>query len=284
MTVDISATTRLAAVIGDPVRHSMSPQIHNAAFTACDIDGVYLALPVAPGHAAQAVEAMRSFDWFGLSVTMPHKQAVMEACDELTATAELLGAVNCVFWRDGKIVGDSTDGQGYVRGLQAELDLDVASMQCVLVGAGGAAGAVARSLADHGAAGVTVINRTAEKAAAVAALAGTVGSVGSTSDLAHADLVINATPIGMGSTEFTDAVPFDVAVLRPDAVVSDLIYHPAETRLLAEARGRGLRTQNGLAMLVHQAVVQFEHWTGVTAPVDVMTAAVVSSLAARSAS
>jgi shikimate dehydrogenase len=262
----------------------MSPQIHNAAFAACDIDGVYVALPVAHGDAGQAVAAMRAFDWFGLSVTMPHKQSVMAACDELTPTAEMLGAVNCVFWHDGKIVGDSTDGQGYIRGLKAELDLDVAGLQCALVGAGGAAGAVARSLADHGAASVTVINRTAEKAELVAALAGEVGRPGSMDELANADLVINATPIGMGSTDFVDAVPFDVAALRNDAVVSDLIYHPAETRLLAEARTRGLRTQNGLAMLVHQAVVQFEHWTGVAAPVDAMTSAITSSLASRTES
>ncbi|MBT6446532.1 MAG: hypothetical protein HOK58_16280 [Acidimicrobiaceae bacterium] len=103
-------------------------------------------------------------------------------------------------------------------------------------------------------------------------------------ELANADLVINATPIGMGSTDFVDAVPFDVAALRNDAIVSDLIYHPAETRLLAEARTRGLRTQNGLAMLVHQAVVQFEHWTGVAAPVDAMTSAITSSLASRTES
>ena len=284
MTRNITGTTRLAAVIGDPVRHSMSPQIHNAAFAACAIDGVYVALPVAHGDAGQAVAAMRAFDWFGLSVTMPHKQSVMAACDELTPTAEMLGAVNCVFWHDGKIVGDSTDGQGYVRGLKAELDLDVAGLECALVGAGGAAGAVARSLADHGAASVTVINRTAEKAELVAALAGEAGRVGSMDELANADLVINATPIGMGSTDFVDAVPFDVAALRNDAVVSDLIYHPAETRLLAEARTRGLRTQNGLAMLVHQAVVQFEHWTGVAAPVDAMTSAITSSLASRTES
>ncbi len=278
MTLTVTAATRVAAVIGDPVRHSMSPAIHNAAFATCGIDGVYVALPVAAGDAPQAVEAMRIFDWLGLSVTMPHKQAVMAACDELTPTAKLLGAVNCVFWRNGKIVGDSTDGEGYVRGLHADLGVSVQGLHCVLVGAGGAAGAVARSLADARASSVAIVNRTAAKAQVVASLAGAAGRVGSMDDLASADLVINATPIGMGSTDLVDAVPFDVSLLRSDAVVSDLIYHPAETLLLSHARARGLCAQNGLPMLVHQAVVAFQHWTGVSAPVDVMTAAVEAGL------
>lgn len=278
MPITVSATTRVAAVIGDPVRHSMSPTIHNAAFEACGIDAVYVALSVPDGQAAEAIAAMRTFDWLGLSVTMPHKQGVMAACDELTATAELLGAVNCVFWRDGKIVGDSTDGEGFVRGLDSDLGISPAGLHCALVGAGGAASAVARSLALAGAARVTVINRTAARASALANLAGEIGVVGSMADLSDADLVVNATPIGMGSTDLVDEVPFDVTSLRDDAIVSDLIYHPAETRLLAEARGRGLRAQNGLPMLVHQAVAAFEHWTGVDAPVAAMTEAAQSAL------
>lgn len=216
---------------------------------------------------------MRTFDWFGLSVTMPHKQAVLAECDELTAAAEQLGAVNCVFWRDGRIVGDNTDGTGFIRGLHADLAVDPAGLSCVVVGAGGAAGAVVRSLVDAGAARVSVLNRTAERAHAVAALAGDAGRVGKPVDLRTADLVVNATPVGMGSTGLGDDVPFDVSVLRSDAAVCDLIYHPAETPLLRMARARGLRAQNGLAMLVYQAVAQFEHWTGAEAPVDAMRAA-----------
>lgn len=273
MTVPISGSTRLAAVIGDPVRHSISPAIHNAAFAACGVDGVYVALPVAAGNAAQAIAAMRTFDWFGLSVTMPHKQAVLAECDELTAAAEQLRAVNCVFWRDGRIVGDNTDGVGFVRGLHADLAVDPAGLRCVVVGAGGAAGAVVRSLADAGATAVTVLNRTVDRARAVASLGGEAGRVGEPEDLRSADLVVNATPVGMGSTGLGEHIPFDVSLLRADAVVSDLIYHPTETRLLALARARGLRAQNGLAMLVYQAVTQFEHWTGTDAPVEAMRAA-----------
>jgi len=271
----------MAAVIGDPVRHSLSPVIHNAGFEALAIDGVYVALPVGAGQAGAAVEAMRLFDWYGLSVTMPHKQAVMAACDEVTDTAKTINAVNCVFWRDGKVVGDSTDGTGWVRGLHADLGLSPNGLKCVLVGAGGAATAIAHILTAAGAAELAVINRTAATAAAVADLAGRIGRVGSIDDLSDADLVINATPLGMGSTDHADKVPVDVSLLKDDAVVSDLIYHPAETRLLAQARERGLRCQNGLAMLVHQAVVAFEHWTGSKAPVEAMTDAVQSSLRSR---
>jgi len=277
----VTGTTRVAAVIGDPVRHSMSPTIHNAAFASCRIDGVYVALPVAAGDAANAIDAMRTFGWFGLSVTMPHKHDIAAACDALTTSASELAAVNCVYWDGATIVGDNTDGQGFVRGLAADLDIDPSGSRCVVVGAGGAAKAVIRSLATAGADQVIVINRNAERASAAAALAGDRGTVGSPDSLPDADIVINATPVGMAARDSADAdaVPFDPSLLRADAVVADLIYHPAETTLLKQASAHGLRCQNGLPMLVHQAVAQFEHWTGQRAPVDVMEAAVRASLA-----
>jgi shikimate dehydrogenase len=135
-----------------------------------------------------------------------------------------------------------------------------------------------QGLAAAGAAQVVVVNRNPERAEAAAALAGPVGAVGTPATLVDADLVVNATPLGMGGTPHADDVPFDVHALRSDCVVSDLIYQPAETTLLASARARGLRCQNGLPMLVHQAVAQFEHWTGVDAPVAEMAAAVRRSL------
>lgn len=273
MALSVSGATRLAAVIGDPVRHSISPAIHNAAFHACGIDAVYVAMPVRSGDAARAIDSMRTFDWFGLSVTMPHKQDAAHACDELTDSAARLGAVNCVFRRNDGIAGDNTDGTGFVRGLEAELGVAPKGLHVAVVGAGGAAGAVVHSLAASGAARITVVNRTPDRAVAVAELGGSAGRAGSHEDLSSADVVVNATPIGMASTASAGDLPFDVEALRDDAVVSDLIYHPAETQLLAAATARGLRSQNGLAMLVYQAVTQFEHWTGVDAPVDAMMAA-----------
>lgn len=279
--IAISATTQLAAVIGDPIRHSLSPVIHNAGFAACGVDAVYVALPVPDGEVRAAVAALRSFGWLGFSVTMPHKQSVIEFCDELTESARRLQSVNCLYWHGDTLVGDSTDGRGYVQGLHADLGIDVAGLRCVLVGAGGAAGAVAFELAAAGATDVCVINRTEAKAVAVAQLAGDVGRTGSPEDLGAADLVINATPLGMGATDVEHDVPFDVSALADHAVVSDLIYHPATTPLLAQAQARGLRSQNGLAMLVHQAVAQFEHWTAKSAPIEAMQEAARSALVAK---
>ena len=201
----------------------------------------------------------------------------MAACDDVTDAARVLRAVNCVYWDGDQVVGDNTDGDGFVRGLEADLGVSVAGLHCAIVGAGGAAGAIAHRLGTSGASRVTVINRTPAKAKAVVALAGDVGAVGEIGDLAAADVVVNATPLGMADTEHAAEMPFDVALLGAETVVADLIYHPLETPLVAAARQRGLLAQNGLPMLVHQAVAQFEHWTGQPAPVAAMAAAVPSA-------
>lgn len=274
----ISGHTRLATVIGSPVRHSFSPAIHNAAFAASGFDAVYTATPVAPGEAASAVDAMRRFEWLGMSVTMPHKADVLAPCDVVSDAAAALGAGNCIYWQGDSIAADNTDGEGYVRGLAAELDVDVSGLRCAMVGAGGAARAVVRALAAAGAAEILVVNRNAERAREAAAHAGDCGRVGASADLSDADLVINGTPLGMAGAGHEDAMPFDVDGLRDDAVISDLIYHPAETPLIRAAASRGLRSQNGLSMLVFQAAVAFEHWTGIDAPIAAMQSAVAEAI------
>ena len=248
----ITAATKLAAVIGEPVRHSLSPVIHNAAFAATGIDAVYLAMPVERGRAADAVAAMRLFQWYGMSVTMPHKHDVLAACDDLTDAARGLEAANCLFWRDGAIVGDNTDGEGFVRGMAVELGVQPNGLRCAVLGAGGAARSVVRSLAAAGAASVTVIGRNPANAARAAEHGGAVGFVGSPDVLSDVDLVVNATPLGMADTGQSDSLPCDVSVLRADTIVSDLIYHPLETQLLGAAHARGLRAQNGLASWSHR--------------------------------
>jgi len=265
--------TRLAGVIGWPVRHSRSPDLHNAAYRAIGIDWLYVALPVPPGAVAGALAGMRALGIEGLSVTMPHKGAAAAAVDACTADAAALGAVNSIR-RDGeRLVGDNTDGGGYVDSLLAE-GVDPAGRRCVVLGAGGAARAVVRALAGAGAASVVVVNRDPGRAAVAAALAGPVGAVGTVgtpSVLAGADLLVNATPLGMGDDTTLAADPDPL----PDhAVVSDLVYHPRDTPLLRAAQGRGLRTVGGIGMLVHQAARQVESWTGRPAPVDAMGAAV----------
>jgi shikimate dehydrogenase len=261
----------VGAVIGDPVRHSHSPAIYNAAFAALGLDWVFVAFEVADGQAAAALESARllGIDW--LSVTMPHKTAMAHAVDRLSDDARLLDAVNCVV-RDGDtLVGHNTDGPGFVRSLHAELGFDPAGRACAVVGAGGAARAVVLALARASAASVLVVNRTPSRAEAAAELAGALGVVGTEADLASVDLVVNATPRGM---QHDPGVPFDPGVLGSDQVVADLIYQPAETELLAAARARGLRAMGGLGMLVHQAAIQLEHATGVQAPVGAMLGAV----------
>lgn len=272
-------------MIGDPVAHSLSPRIHNAAFRSLGLDWVYVALPVPVGRAAAAVEGARALGIRGLSVTMPHKEAVIPALDGLTPVAAALGAVNCIRRAphdDELLLGDNTDGDGYLRGLRADLGLEVRGMRVVVVGAGGAGRAVAHALGIAGASSVAVVNRDRRRGEAAALLAGSAGSFVPRHDeeavieaIGAAGLLVNATPIGMGAPSTEDAhlrLPVPAEALRADLPVSELVYHPAVTPLMAAARARGARTANGLSMLVHQAALAFEHWTGLAAPLDAMRA------------
>jgi shikimate dehydrogenase len=270
--------TRVAAVIGDPIAHSLSPTIYNAAFSALGLDWVFVALAVPEGMGEAAVAAMRVLDLGGMSVTMPHKAAAAAAVDRLTPTAALLGAVNSVMPVRGELVGDSTDGAGFLDALRADEGWDPSGRSCLVVGAGGAARAVIVALAERGAREVVVVNRTPERAGAAAALAPGVARVGAADEAGAVDLVVNATPQGMDGD---DHLPVDPARLGPGQLVVDLVYHPAITPLLASARDRGAVGVNGLGMLIHQAAHQFQAWTGEPAPVGVMSAAALAELAFR---
>ena len=276
----LSGNTRLAILIGDPVRHSLSPVIHNAAFAACGLDWVFLACEVPEGRVPEALAGATALGIEGLSVTMPHKAAVAAAVDELSGAAHLLGAVNCVSRHGDRLVGHNTDGGGFTDALAGEAGWSAAGCRCVVLGAGGAARAVTLALADAGAAEVAIVNRTAANAIAAAALAGDRGRVAEPGEVGNFDLVVNATPLGMHG--YSDApMPLDPALLRPDQLLVDLVYEPAETALLAAARQRGLRAFNGVHMLVHQAARAFELWTGTEAPVEAMTAATTAALTRR---
>lgn len=277
--VPLSGHTRLAAVIGSPVTHSMSPTIHNAGFAALGLDWAYVAFEVAPGEATAALAAMRTLGIAGFSVTMPHKLDVAAAVDELTPAAAALGAVNCVQrTAEGRLVGHNTDGDGFVDSLRAA-GVEPSGARAVLVGAGGAARSVAVALAAAGVADLAVVNRTADKAQLVADLAGGVGRVGDAPvDVPAADLVVNATSIGMGAD---GGLPVDPGWLRAGQAVADLVYHPLETPLLAAARAAGATPVDGLGMLVWQAARQFALWTGCEAPVGAMDAAARAALGSR---
>ena len=278
----MSGASRLAAVIGDPVRHSLSPTLLNAAFAEAGLDWHFMALEVAEGRSDEALDAVRALGLAGLSVTMPHKAAVAAAVDHRTEQAELLDAVNCVVAEGGRLVGHNTDGDGFLDGLRHDTGFDPAGRSTVVIGAGGAARAVVLALARAGAAEVAVVNRTASRAEVAAGLAGPVGRVVLSDELsdtvAAADLVVNATSVGM-----TDdgALPVDPESVAVGAIAVDLIYHPPQTAWLAALRGRGIEAHNGLSMLVFQAAHAFRLWTGSEAPVAVMDAAARAVLATR---
>jgi shikimate dehydrogenase len=282
-----SGATRVVALIGSPVRHSLSPAIHNAAFRAAGLDNVFVAFDVAPGRAAGAIDAVRAMGLIGLSVTMPHKTDVADAVDRLTAAAEAVGAVNTVGWRGSMLIGDNTDGAGFLDAVRLDEGFDPQSRRCLVIGAGGAARAVVRALADAGAAEIVVVNRTEERAEAAAALAGRVGRVGTAAEAGEADLVVNATPVGMPDSDEPTPIgqrpplPVDPADLGAGQLVVDLVYHPAVTPLVDAARAAGAVAVNGLGMLIHQAAHAFRLWTGEDPPLEVMSAAALAELGAR---
>jgi shikimate dehydrogenase len=274
----LSGHTRVVGVIGDPVSHSLSPTVHNAAFEALGLDWVYVAFPVARGRGADAVAAVSALGLAGFNVTMPHKEEVARACDELTDDAAALRSVNTVVARpDGLTLGDSTDGPGFLDALADDV-IDVAGKAVLVLGAGGAARAVVLALGRAGAA-VTVAARRPDAAEAAAALApGTqtipLGAV----EPAPYSLLVNATPLGMSGG---DPLPVDPEALHSKLAVVDLVYHPADTPLLTAARAKGALAINGLGMLLHQAARSFTLWTGQPAPIDAMRAAVTTALASR---
>lgn len=269
----------LVGVIGSPIAHSLSPLLHNAAFEA-------LGLPtwrsrsyeVPAGEAQAGLDGVRAAGLVGLSVTMPHKAVVAGLVDECSPVASRLGAVNCVVNRKGQLFGANTDGEGFMASLRRGAAFEPAGRRCLVIGAGGAARAVILALAEAGAAEVAVMNRTSGRAEAAVALAGAAGRVVGLADVdvvAQADLVVNATPLGMaeGGAEI-DAVPVSPSLLHPGQVAADLIYEPRPTAWLTASAAAGAVALDGLGMLVHQAAAQIALWTGAAPPVDAMWAAV----------
>jgi shikimate dehydrogenase len=272
----------VAALIGSPVEHSLSPVIHQAAFDAAGVDWRYVAFDVPAGHSGEALAAMRSLGIVGLSVTTPHKEHVADAVDGLAPAAAALRSVNTVVAEvDGRLVGHSTDGQGFIAALHAD-GVDVCGMHVAVIGAGGAARSLVAALDHAGAATIVVANRTPGKIGPVVALAPlTARPVGDdvAAELKAAELIVNATSVGFDSTD----LPIDSAVLHPEHLVADLVYHPRDTGLLRAARDAGARTFDGLGMLVHQAALQQQLWLGHLPDVSVMRAAAEAELARRAA-
>ena len=276
-------STQIAAVIGSPVHHSLSPAIHNAVFAAHGDDWIYAAFEVQPEHAAAAIDAMRILGIAGLSITMPHKEMVMGALDEVDPAAKLVGAVNTVVRNGNLLVGHNTDGIGCVDALVAT-GADLSSV--AVVGAGATARAVIAALAAHGAR-VTVVNRSPARLATAVAVGNSARAestfAGALADVGACATIVNTTPVGMADVSGTapDALPFDVQVLTSRHTVLDAVYHPLNTPLVQAARIRGANVVDGLDMLCAQARRQQQLWLGRLPDVALMRDAALAELAKR---
>jgi shikimate dehydrogenase len=278
----LSGRTRLAGVMGWPVAHSLSPRLHGHWLRRYEIDGAYVPLPVRPERLEQALGALPALGFAGTNLTIPHKEAALLLVDRLSPAAERIGAVNTVVVEsDGTLSGDNTDGFGFIASLsESEVGWRAAAGPAVVLGAGGAARAIAVALLDAGAPEMRLVNRTPERARALAdELGGPVHPVEwaqRAAALADAALLINTTSLGMHGQP-----PLDLALdaLPPTALVTDVVYTPLITPLLALARARGNPVVDGLGMLLHQARPGFRAWFGVDPAVDAdLRAAVLAGL------
>jgi shikimate dehydrogenase len=283
----ITAGTRLCAVIGNPVGHSLSPALHNAAFDALGLDYVYVAFRVEDLKSALA--GMRALENFrGMSVTIPHKIEAMDCVDEIAEVDRAIGSINTIINEQGRLIGLGTDGPGALKAL-VDAGVEIDGKSILMLGAGGAARAIAFTLARNTGLGKLLlmdINESMLQGLTADLRAGTGSCIESAvltdGSLAlameEADIIVNCTPIGMHPREDASLIP--TRLFRAGQVVFDIVYNPLETRLLADARSRGLTTISGVEMFINQAVLQFERFTGVDAPVEVMRRVVMEKLGA----
>ena len=284
----IDTATQLCAVIGNPVEHSLSPAIHNAAFEAAGLNYVYVAFRVEDvGACLTGMRALPSFR--GMSVTIPHKLAVMEHLDAIDPMARHVGAVNTILNDRGRLIGSTTDGPGTLRAFD-EAGVSLAGKSVLFLGAGGAVRSVAFAVAEltH-AAGITILGRTASRVASVVddlreRTQAHVNGGDLARDLADAmaahDVLIQGTPLGMLGMfpKSNEDMPVPREMLRSEQIVFDMVYRPLKTRLIREAEVVGCRTILGIEMLLHQAALQFQTWTGVSAPIGAMREALTRAI------
>jgi shikimate dehydrogenase len=272
----ISGKTRICGIIGDPIEHSLSPVMHNAAFETLGLDYAYLAFKVKPACVAAAVEGMRALNIRGLNVTMPHKNTVMANLDRIDLSAQIINSVNTILNKENLLLGFNTDGVGAVKALK-ENGAELKGRKVLLLGAGGAARAIAHAVVKE-ADELAVLNRTVKHAQTLAKLLeksvskkiafGSLSSSDIQQNLQDSDILINATSIGMKPR--SDISPIPPKLLRSSLSVMDIVYNPLETRLSKEAKEAGAKIISGVEMLIYQGATAFEIWTGKSAPVDVM--------------
>lgn len=282
----VTGKTKILGILGYPVEHSLSPTLHNAGFRALGLGWVYVPWAVPPNRLEAVVRGLAGAENFmGGNVTVPHKEAVVPFLDTLSPEAERLGAVNTIVRRNAKLEGHNTDGAGFLAALR-EQGFDPAGSRIVLIGAGGAAKAVAFALAGVGAQAISIVNRTPARAEELArgmarvfpgvrTMAYPLLTFTRVSFSTGGDLIVNCTSAGLRAE---DHPPLDGEIFRDFAFAYDLIYNPPETRFLRTARAAGCRAANGTGMLLHQGTLAFELWTGRKAPVAAMRAALNGAL------
>ena len=274
---NITGYTKVYGIIADPIRHSISPLMHNTAFGALGIDGVYVAFETPEARFDAGVRGLKALGIQGFNVSMPYKRRIMDYLDEISPAAQLSGAVNTVVREGDCYVGHLTDGTGFLQALATE-GIDIAGKKLVILGKGGAATAICVQAALDGAAKITIFNRSdaSENAELIRKATGCQAEAYAIADtttlrqaLAEADLLVNATNVGMGSLQGQCLIP-DASYFHQDLFVADIIYNPKKTALLSMAEQAGLPTANGLGMLLYQGAEAFRLWTGQDMPVDVV--------------
>jgi len=275
--VMITSKTKKIGILGWPLGHSLSPLMHNAAFTALDLDYVYVPLPVQPENLAQAVAGLKAMEFTGVNVTIPHKVAIMSYLDEIDPSAQFVGAVNTILIKEGKCIGYNTDAQGFIQSLTRR-NVTIRGKKAVVMGAGGAARAVASGLIQNGIQQITIGTRNSLKAQGFTGFFPNFKNLLGcnwrdstfTSQVKECDILINSTPIGMSANE-KEELPILWENVNKDATICDLIYNPPMTAFLNSAQIRGYRIINGAGMLVEQGALAFELWTDKQAPRTIMS-------------
>lgn len=284
----VNGKTKLVGLFGYPVEHSFSPLMHNGAFQHLGLNYAYFPFPVAPENLKKAVEGVKALGLEGVNVTIPHKETIMEYLDEISPAARLIGAVNTIHHKGGKLIGYNTDGPGFIKSLEAETEIKVKGKKILLVGAGGAARAVAIQSALEGAEKIILVNRDLVRAEGIA---DSINRSGENCEveiyaldnkawkekISEMDILVDSSPVGMYPN--TDVPPvLEPEFLTSNLLVCDLVYNPMETVLLKAAKERGAKTWGGLGMLIYQGALAFEIWTGQKAPTEVMQKEVMNYL------
>ena len=280
----IDGSTRLVGIIGNPLDHSLSPTIHNAAFDYLGLNWCYVPLPVEEGNLSAGVDGIKALRFAGVNVTMPFKTEVLPLLDEVAMFADSVGAVNTILVDKGKLIGYNTDGRGFYTALVRDLAYDVKGRKVLVLGAGGASRSVTVSLALAGCSSIVIVNRSPERSKQLSEII-----LKSAPDIdvewlspddnydivvAESDVIINATPL----TTFNGSLRVPVSLLNKNQLVCDLNYSLYQPPLLQEAEARGAQVMDGKGMLLYQAAAAFEIWTGLEAPVEVMRVALLRAL------